>query len=68
MSIEIKSYFEAKTKPISTWSVDYVETVTSGCCGSIASQRKTISLVQKKKPTQTQVENAINQSKDQSRG
>lgn len=60
--VEIKSYFEAKTKPVSTWSVDYVETVTSGCCGNVGT-RKTISLIQKKKPTQTQVENAINQSK-----
>lgn len=61
MVIEIKSCFVIKTKPTSTWLVDYVETM-AGCCGNISS-RKTIKLIQKKKPTQTQVENAINQSK-----
>ena len=60
-NIQIKSYFEVKTKPVSTWHVDYIDTLSGGCCG--VPTRQTITLVQKKKPTQTQVENALNKSK-----
>lgn len=62
MSIKVKSFFEVKTKPTSTWAVDYIDTSLVGCCGFVP-PRKTIKLIQKKKPTQTQIENAINQGK-----
>lgn len=54
--VEIKSYFQTGD----TWLVDYVEAMPCGC-GFYP--RQTLKLVQKKKPTQTQVENALNQSK-----
>lgn len=57
--IEVKSYFQAGD----TWLVDYIDAFAGGCCG--VPKRHTIKIKQSKKPTQKQVENAINKSKGQ---
>ena len=61
MVIEVKSIYEVKSNGTSIWLVDYVDVLSGGCC--YPPRRATIKLVQKKKPTQTQIENALNKSK-----
>lgn len=58
--ITVKSMFQAG----SVWLVDYTE--SRDCCAGCGDKpRATVKIEQKKKPTQTQVENAINKSKGQ---
>lgn len=52
----VKSHFKAGD----TWLVDYVEEMDCGCGFK---PRNTVRIKQNKKPTQTQVENALNKSK-----
>lgn len=57
-AITIKSTFQAGE----VWHVDYVEAMDCGCGFK---PRTTVTLKQSKKPTQKQVENAINKSRGQ---
>lgn len=55
-----KIVIKSKFKAADTWLIDYVEEMDCGCGFH---PRRTLKLKQKKEPTQTQVENALNKSK-----